>query len=296
MLRPLARLTKSLQSRQLDLPGAFLLLQQTCEELTNIAGLSDAVALLRTDLVRNLRTRITQQESAWLGFLKLGVEYPDQVVTTKFGLLQERLSQIDWQCTPNDFLSDYKKFRQSIRTLLDNGTDPNLKGIIDALAADLDMGRAWFMYRCLTRVLSPTSAEDGRTFSCLSRLRTKFRRRLHIHLSACVRVSQANVLGRDSLTISLWERWSRCGTPPRNTGRGRWDSAWVPRARECAGTVISPLLCPTLMGTTWSSTLAGAQRGRLLLTWPNISGLERMTAMTTRVIGICKPIVGDSFK
>ena len=108
----------------------------------------------------------------------------------KVRVLQERQSQIDWQCTPNDFLSDYKKFRMKIRALLDNSANPNLKGInIDSVAADLDMSRAWFMYRCLTRVLSPTSAEAVLAFSWVSRIRTKSRRRLHIHLSACVRVA-----------------------------------------------------------------------------------------------------------
>ena len=43
------------------------------------------------------------------------------------------------------------KFRLSVESMLDNGADP--KGIrIDALVTELDLGRAWTMYRSLTRV------------------------------------------------------------------------------------------------------------------------------------------------
>lgn len=66
---------------------------------------------------------------------------------------------------------DYKKSRLSVRTLLEGGVEPKLMNI-DSIAADLDMGRAWFIYRSLTRVISPTSAEAERVFSCLSRPRT----------------------------------------------------------------------------------------------------------------------------
>lgn len=71
-----------------------------------------------------------------------------------------------------------------------------MKGInIDAVASDSDLGRGWFMYTDLARAVSPTSTEAERVFSTLSRLRSKFRRNLHLHLSACVRVSQAKTLG-----------------------------------------------------------------------------------------------------
>ena len=54
---------------------------------------------------------------------------------------------------------DYKKSRLSVRTLLEGGVEPKLMNI-DSIAADLDMGRAWFIYRSLTRV---ASLEEGGT-------------------------------------------------------------------------------------------------------------------------------------
>ena len=66
---------------------------------------------------------------------------------------------------------------------------------MDIITGDLEMGRSWDLYRDLTRCVSPTSAEAERTFSYLSRLRSKFRRKLHVHLEACLRISQAKTLG-----------------------------------------------------------------------------------------------------
>ena len=97
---------------------------------------------------------------------------------------------------------DYEKFRLSVSTLLEDGADPKLMNI-DSIAADLDLGRAWFIYRSLTRVISPTSAEAERIFSYLSSLRSKFRRQLHSHLGACVRASHSKTLGKGCADVDL---------------------------------------------------------------------------------------------
>ena len=66
---------------------------------------------------------------------------------------------------------------------------------IDMITANLDLGRAWYTYQALAPSICPISSEAERTFSCLSRLRSKLCRNLHIHLKACVRESQAKTLG-----------------------------------------------------------------------------------------------------
>lgn len=68
-----------------------MLIQLTIEELSDIKGLSSEVSGLRHSLVDNLCTIIPRQESAWLDFLKIGAEYPDDLVLHKFRLLQEKL-------------------------------------------------------------------------------------------------------------------------------------------------------------------------------------------------------------
>ena len=215
ILRPMGALTGKLQQRVLDLPSALSLLEETVDDLKTLVNLSPEISALRNDLVSYLSQRIPVQETTWLGFLRMGSEYPDQVVTRKFGLLQERLSHIDWKCTGDDFLQDYKTVRRAIASLVKNGAIlQNLH--IDMITADLDLGRAWFIYRAVARCISPTSAEAERTFSCLSRLRSKFRRNLHVHLEACVRVSQAKTLGvgfdDDDFIDEVVALWDTCKT------------------------------------------------------------------------------------
>ena len=99
-------LTGKLQQRVLDLPSALSLLEETVDDLKTLVNLSPEISALRNDLVSYLSQRIPVQETTWLGFLRMSSEYPDQVVTRKFGLLQERLSHIDWNCTGDDFMQD----------------------------------------------------------------------------------------------------------------------------------------------------------------------------------------------
>ena len=170
------------------------MLADTRRDLECLNNLHPEVAVLRDDLLGYLFSRIPASEMAWHGLLHLGVTYPDEVVKRKFQLLQEKFVKIDWQCTPDHFLNDYKKIRGAINDLVCAGA--TMKGInFDAVAADSDLGKGWFMYTDLARAVSPTSAEAERVFSTLSRLRSKFRRHLYVHLSACVRVSQAKTLG-----------------------------------------------------------------------------------------------------
>ena len=233
ILRPVGALTGRLQKRTLHLPGALSLLNQSKEELTAIGGLTKEVAGLRDDLIYYLSKRIPVEETSWLGFLKLGAAYPDDVVIFKFGLLQARLAHLDWQCTPQEFLEDYKKARRTVRELIENGS--NARDLnMDAIAADLDMGRAWDMYRAVTRCISPTSAEAERTFSCLSRLRSKSRRNLHVHLEAYVRVSQAKTLGAgiegDAFIDEVVVSWDRA-KPRRNRPMGLATGPHAKKAR-----------------------------------------------------------------
>ena len=194
ILRLMGVLTANLQKRSLDLPGALLLLNETKAKLTEMTALSDELASLRDDLLGCLGNRIPVQESTWLGFLKLGVAYPDAVVLQKFSLLQKRLQHLKWEGNPEDFLKDYKRVRLALQDMMSWGADARDIDL-DMVTAELDLGPIWYQYRSITHCISPTSAEAERVFSCLSRLRSKFRRSLHTHLEACVRVSQAKTLG-----------------------------------------------------------------------------------------------------
>ena len=82
---------------------SHFLLNETKEELGEIADLSEEVGNLRDELIYYLGRRIPVEETSWLGFMKVGAAYPDTVVLKKFELLQARLRQVNWNCTPQVF-------------------------------------------------------------------------------------------------------------------------------------------------------------------------------------------------
>ena len=139
ILCPMGVLTANLQKRSLDLPGALLLLNETKAKLTEMTALSDELASLRDDLLGYLGNRIPVQESTWLGFLKLGVAYPDAVVLQKFSLLQKRLQHLKWEGNPEDFLKDYKRVRLALQDMMSWGEDARDIDL-DMVTAELDLG------------------------------------------------------------------------------------------------------------------------------------------------------------
>ena len=106
---------------------------------------------------------------------------------------------------------DYKKIRGAINVLLSSGATADSIHL-DVIAAEVDVSNAWKMYRDLAIAVSPTSADAERVFSTLSRLRSKFRGKLHVQLSACVRVSQSKTLGAgsvgDEVNDEILKDWS----------------------------------------------------------------------------------------
>ena len=79
---------------------------------------------------------------------------------------------------------------------------------IDIITVYLDFGRAWY-------TISSSSAEAERTFSCLSRLRFKFRGNLHIHREACVRSPKRRLCVPALPMKSFLTRQYSYGTQPR---------------------------------------------------------------------------------
>ena len=141
----------------------------------------------------------------------LGANFPNAVVFQKFRLMQESLGGLEWDCTPEEFLTEYKKLRRSVQQLLNNGANARELNV-DAIAVDLDWGKASNVYWLITRAVSPTSVEAERTLSCLSRLRTKFRRNICIFpsVSGC-RSRKQWVPG--ILTMPSLMKCSACGIP-----------------------------------------------------------------------------------
>ena len=58
------------------------------------------------------------------------------------------MGHVNWKCTPQDFLVDYKKSRCALKELLENGADAKELSM-DIITADHEMGRSWDVYRDL---------------------------------------------------------------------------------------------------------------------------------------------------
>ena len=171
-------------------------------------------------------------ESAWLSFTKLAANFKEAVVIQKFRLLQQSLGGLEWGCT-QEFLTYYKKLSRSVQQLLNKGANARELNV-DAIAVDLNLGRAWHVYRSITRAVSPTSIAGERTLSCLSRLRTKFRRNLRLHLPECVRASQSKTVRAGHIDDAFIDEHVgfREGSPDDATGYPAGSRAKKARVEE----------------------------------------------------------------
>ncbi|KAF4653155.1 hypothetical protein FOL47_010667, partial [Perkinsus chesapeaki] len=194
LLRPCGLLTKRLQERSLDLWGAQGLLESTTIQLKNIQNLSADLSSLRDALVDHLMERFPINEASWMSLLDMSHEYPDGVVKAKFNQILGKLKLEDPELKAVDFARDYQLVRNEYFRLKAAGAViPDIHNIKPP-----GLSVSWAFYDNICRVVSPTSADAERVFSALSRHRSRFRRRLHIHLPALVRISMSKTIGASS--------------------------------------------------------------------------------------------------
>lgn len=102
----------------------------------------------------------------------------------------------------------YQEVQGEYSDLIKAGADPKS---IDLGLLSRNRGPSWEFYYALSCTLSPSSADAERAFSSLSRLRSRFRRRLHNHIPSLTRISfskHTHVLDDELLDeiILAWDR------------------------------------------------------------------------------------------
>ncbi|KAF4649659.1 hypothetical protein FOL47_001852 [Perkinsus chesapeaki] len=186
VLRVLGKLSKQLQERDLDLFAASLKINTAVRDLKALDNLPGEVSKLRDDLCATLASRIPSNEFSWLGLLHLNVEFPKELVMAKIAALKAKIPHVTAGIDETTFYRDYAEIRGQYVDLVAAGADPKTINIAELSEAKSE---SWLLYFGLSRAVSPTSVEAERAFSTLTRLRTCFRRRLHCHLPALVRIA-----------------------------------------------------------------------------------------------------------
>ena len=101
----------------------------------------------------------------------------------------------DGEDAAEKFLVDYKIFREDFSLLEECGVS-NIS--LQEIFKSRSFGPEIQFFFCLMQSFTPSSAEVERIISCISRLRSKLRQSLSLHLPGLCRIAQSKTLGGGS--------------------------------------------------------------------------------------------------
>ena len=228
MLRVVGKLTKKLQQRDIGLWGAKNLLDEAVSELQAITDLGDMVNPLCESLVKRLRERFPVNEAFWLNLMNVHLNYPSEVIKGKFINICTRVNgpgaAMNNDASAEQFAVDRSRLQKAILELTNDGaTDID----IFQIAKSLNLSDAFWFYYDVVRVVVPTSVEAERGFSVLSRLRSRFRKRLVKHLPSLMSLSLSKSMGSgrsyldDQFIRAVLNEWSQIQRRKRPIGNLR---------------------------------------------------------------------------
>ena len=196
--RCLGKLVSILQGRDLTIVQAYSYIRATRIELQSLK-LGSLVSDLRTSIYNALLERFPVEESKAMSIWGLEHNYPDCVVKLKFLAMRNEIHHVlldsDGEDAAEKFLVDYKIFREDFRLLEECGVS-NIS--LQEIFKSRSFGPEIQFFFCLMQSVTPSSAEAERIISCISRLRSKFRQSLSLHLPGLCRIAQSKTLGGGS--------------------------------------------------------------------------------------------------
>ena len=177
------------------------------------------VAKFKDVVKQNILSGFSIQKCIWVGLANLNKIYPKEVCINKFENLCSGVSLFSkFSGQGEQFYVDRKRVRMVFQQEKKDGVVNPGEGVDEEIGVEAPY--QWFMR--LVANITPNSVDCERCFSVLTRLRSKFRRKLERHLPTLLRCSLSLPPGdeiyKNDFLLRILRRWKEIDR--RNKGRG----------------------------------------------------------------------------